>query len=476
MFKTEPMAHQRADFERTSDSDSFAFFWEQGTGKTKISIDTIAHQFRTGRIDTAIVVAPNAVHRNWLSDELPLHLPEDVAAKTHAFSYLTSRAGTKMQKNEVEYALRFKGLALMTISYDAFMTEAGKKTVKDFIRRRGSIHMVLDEAHNIKTPGAKRTMSLIAAGRYATTKRILTGTPVANSPFDVYSQIRFLDQDFWKAHGIPTFQVFQHTFGIFAKNANGQDFPVGYRNLEVLKEWIRPISSRVLKEDVLDLPPKTYSRRYYELTPAQIKLYLQLKNEFIAELSNGDILDAQLAIVRLLRMQQVTCGYLPTEDGEEPVYMIDKKNPRIGLLLETLENYNHPVIIWARFRMDVDQICEALGNKCVRFDGKVSGDDRELARKRFKAGDVQYFVANPAVGGTGLTLTEAKSMVYYNNSFKLIDRLQSEDRFHRIGQTDPVSIIDLMAARTVDEHIASSLIKKRNVASEVTGDEIQSWL
>lgn len=476
MFKTKPMDHQETDYKRSKDMDAFALFWEQGTGKSKLSIDTFAHHYREGIIDGVLIVAPNSVHRNWLSDEIPKHLADDVAERTFSMSYLSGKAQTQWQQQTILRCLGHDGLALMTMSYDAFITPAGKKMVKKMLKLR-KLHMVLDESHHIKAPKAKRSISIMAAGRYPVTKRILTGTPVANSPFDVYSQIKFLDEFFWKRKGVDTFQIFKHIFGVYAHNPKTHsDFIVDYKQLDLLKEWIAPISSRVLKEDVLDLPPKTYTRRTFEMSPKQRKLYSQLKNEFIAILDSGEEISVPLKIVRMMRLQQVTCGYLPSEDEDNPIHYIDKQNTRLAVVKETIEELHHPVIIWARFRLDIDQICEFLGKRCVRFDGKVDSDGREVAKKRFRNGDVQFFVANPAVGGTGLTLVNAKTMIYYNNSFKLTERLQSEDRFHRIGQNDPVSIVDIMAEDTIDYYIVRALRKKLEIASLVTGDGVREWL
>jgi len=171
----------------------------------------------------------------------------------------------------------------------------------------------------------------------------------------------------------------------------------------------------------------------------------------------------------------VTSNYLPSDDGEGMI-AIDKQNPRLACLATTLEEVHNSAIIWARFRKDIDQIIELLGDRAVRYDGETSNDDRAKAISAFQSEQVQFFVGNPAAGGMGLTLTKARTVIYYNNSFRLVDRLQSEDRAHRIGQPHPVEYIDIVAPGTIDTYVVSALRAKVNIASAVTGDRAKEWI
>jgi SNF2 family DNA or RNA helicase len=256
----------------------------------------------------------------------------------------------------------------------------------------------------------------------------------------------------------------------------GYDKLLHYKNTEQLNEILASVSSRVTKESAgLNLPPKLYSKRYYDLSSEQMRLYNELRDEYLATMKDGSVVDGNLAIVRLLRLQQIICGYAQTDD-EEPIKMIGDKNPRMELLGEIVEGLYTPVIIWARFTKDIDQIMELLGDKAVRYDGKVSEDQAAVNKKRFQNGEAQFFVGNPQKGKEGLTLIQAQTVIYYSNSFKLIDRLQSEDRAHRIGQKNLVNYIDLVAPKTVDEHIVKSLRSKFDIAAQITGDELKDWL
>lgn len=477
-FKTKPFDHQLETWEATRDKNSFAIFWDCGCGKSKLIIDTAAWLYLNGKIDAMVVIAPNGVQRNWITDELPAHLPDMVAANTVSHFYESRRAKTQWHTRACKMVLGYKGFSVLAMPYSAVMTDIGSKTLKKFLTKRKCLY-VLDESVAIKTPGAKRTKRILGSARYAEYRRILTGTPITNGAFDVYSPIRFLVKDFWFDNGLGTYLIFKNYFGVFYDGFNGATGKAfrsltAFKNLDELHDMLKPISHRVTKDQVLDLPPKLYSRRYVELTPKQERIYQQLKTEYMVELDEGEV-NASLAIVRLMKFQQILSGYIVNDDKE--IIDIDEKNPRIAMLVELCAEQSHKTIVWAKFTRDIDLIIEAIGkNRCVRYDGKVGPTQRACAIEEFQHGDVQFFVANPAAAGQGLTLHAARSVIYYNNSYKLVDRLQSEDRPHRIGQEHPVYYVDIVAAGTVDERIVSSLRAKRDIAQIITGDKLGEWL
>ncbi len=475
-FKTRPFQHQLDEFERSKDLPIRAIFWEMGTGKSKLTIDTAAHKYRTGQVDAVLVVAPNGVHQNWVLDEIPSHMPEDVRVLAHA--YVSRSAKTRWHRRACEDLLGHDGLAVLAMTYEGFMTAEGRRTAEEFLARR-RVLLVLDEAHRIKSPGAKRTRSLVVFGRRTPYKRILTGTPITNKPFDVYPQLKFLDEDFWRRRDFASYEAFKTHFGVWEQRVNGatgQRFAqvVSFRNLDQLGRIVAEVASRVTKEDVLDLPPKTYQKRYFEISDEQARAYRELRDHYVTLLDSGEEVTAALMVTRLLRLQQITCGYLPSDDCEHMTAF--PENPRLAALLDVLEDLEGKAIVFARFRRDVDQICAALGAEAVRYDGAVDGEGRLEARTGFQRGYVRYCVGNPAVAGVGLTLHAASTVVYYSNSFDLEQRLQSEDRAHRIGQTKNLTIVDLVARGTVDEKIVRVLREKLNLASIVTGDRFREWL
>lgn len=479
----EPFQHQKEHLEKRVTQKSWGLLWEQGTAKTKPIVDTAAILYMEGKINGLLVVAPPGVERNWNTDEIPKHIPPEIALDVRVQVFKTNQKATQAHKRAMNSLFTHDGLSVLLISYNAFMTKEGKKLIWEFLKKRRCLY-VLDEAHNIKTPKAKRTISIIASSKYAAYRRILTGTPVAVGPFDLYTQIKFLDEWFWKNHGIHGSVEFRNFFGRWLTRSEhqklhgydpGYDQLIEYQNLDKLYEWLNEISDRVLKDDVLDLPPKIYSKRYFEMSREQKAAYEQLQEELMLEIGDH-IVTAELPIVALLRYQQIACNYVPVGE-DEPVHMFSKKNPRMTAMEQIRDETHHPGIIWARFRHDIDQIMDLLGPRAVRYDGSLDDDTAERNKLAFQRGDAQWFVGNAQKGGSGLTLTQAKTMVYYSNSFRLLDRLQSEDRAHRGGMDEhPVNYIDIMSDAPIDEHIVTNLRNKKNVAAEILGDAMKDWI
>jgi SNF2 family DNA or RNA helicase len=548
IFKTKPFAHQRKELEINGQDVYRAIFWEQGTGKSKLVIDEAADLYRAGLIRSVLVIAPSGVARNWVTDELPTHLPDDVAARSRMFEYQSAKASTKYHQQAADELLTHEGLAWLVVTYDSAVTEKGKRFLNRFLGLRRPVLYVLDESQAIKSPQAKRTKAIVRSGRFGDFRRVLTGTPIAQGPFDLYKQIEFLDRGFWEERGFSTYTEFKHYFGRWRKAWNptaidpitkktGREYEVleEYVHLDELYEMIQPISSRVTKDEVLDLPPKLYQKVYFDMSPEQARLYRELKEECVAWIRDQSIVEAlkgcpmcngtkeivvegmiypcdhcavdphvgetpvfaTLAMVRLLRLQQIACGFLPT-GVDEPVHVIPGADRRVSIVADACEASAHKVIVWSRFRMGVTMILEELqrrGISTVRYDGEVDEEGRAEAKARFNGfratldshGQVigrqdipekdqaKVFVGNPATGATGLTLIVAKTVIYHSNSFKLIDRLQSEDRCHRIGQTDSVLYIDVQGC-DVDEKIVENLREKRGVSYTLLGDLAKEWI
>ncbi len=480
-YKTKPFDHQREVFEFSRDLESYGLFWEMGCGKSKLIIDTAAYLYEKGEIDALFIVAPGGVHQNWIHNEIPLHMPERVLNRCDMHAYLSAKASTQHHQRKCQRILHHKGLAIMTMAYSGFTTTAGALWAKKFLAKRNVLY-VIDEGHHIKEPKTKRSRWIVSSAKLAKYRRALTGTPIANGPFDTYAQIRFLDPTFWKREGMASFQSFKTQFGIWQQPYESAQYRVllAYRNLHELRDLLGSVSSRITKDEVLDLPPKLYSKWQVDLSPEQKRLYKELKQDFTATLESGYQIEAELPIVRLLRFRQLLCGYLPTDQGDEPVAVLPGPNPRMEALQAICEDTPHKAIIWACFTKDIDMIVELLAEMdiggVVRYDGQTSDEDRIAAIEAFQNGDARFFVANPQAAGEGLTLHAARTVIYYSVSFKLTERLQSEDRAHRIGQEHPVNYVDIVATGTVDEHILKSLRNKLDIASFITQDKLREWI
>ncbi len=494
MFKTTPYSHQLESYNLSKDKKAFALLMEQGTGKTKVALDKTAYLYGQGLINGLLVFAPNGVHRNWVINEIPAHLPDycNATSAWYASSMTKAEAIAFEKLFEPGHNLR-----VLTMNYEALTSDKGRKAAERFLRTF-KVHVVADESHKIKNPGAQRTKHILKLRKLAAYATISTGTPVTQSPLDTFTQFMFLDE-----HILPTtsYYVFkaryavllddsspvlrhikQRTSGrgnpqIVATDREGRPL---YKNLDELQRLIQPYSFRCLKADCLDLPDKVYSRRYFELTPEQKSLYKQIKDDLRIEFGNGQF-EAMSKLTAVLRLQQIASGILPLPDGELPIFETPDKNPRIKALLDIAEECAGKMIVWARFRMDIASIVKALEaaypNSVVEYHGGVDHDSRAKAVKSFQDDpEVRFFVGTQQAGGTGLTLTAASTVVYYSNDFSLENRLQSEDRAHRIGQKNTVTYYDLEAVNTVDRRIVNALRMKKDVASAITNDPLTDWI
>ena len=488
-WKCTPRKHQLAHYLRERDLTNRALWWDQGTGKTAEVLAMAAHNYRTGKINAMLVLAPPGVESNWINDEIPKHWPDDLGMQSFCWSSRRSTTKRYMQA----YAdfleprvgignLRPWSMKILCMSYPAMMTDRGAKAARKFLDDH-DVFYVIDESTFIKTPDTQTTKRVVASAKYAKVRRALNGTPVEDSPLALYTQVKWVDNNIWLSRGISTYGQFKVMFGIWEQRmgANGKMFPhcAEYQNLDLLNTILLEAGERILKDDVLDLPPKSYSKIYFDLTPKQRKIYTDLKILMSTTLDSGDVIDAELAIVRMVRFQQIASGYFPRDEDTMILAPIDTKNPRIAALSQVLDQTFKGCIIWAKYNADIDAIVALLekrGESFVVYDGRTSPEDREIAKRRFQDGEVQYFVSKPRAAGRGLTLTKAKTVIYYNNGFSAEDRKQSEDRAHRIGQEDPVLYIDIIARDTIDEHILAVLRRKKKTSATVTGDQLQSWI
>jgi SNF2 family DNA or RNA helicase len=273
---------------------------------------------------------------------------------------------------------------------------------------------------------------------------------------------------------------FQYRYSIMKKRTVGShsfNLVVGYRNLEDLSGLLKTFSSRITKDECLDLPEKVYTQRNVTLTPEQKRIYSDIKEFALAQINDTEFMTTPNIMTQLLRMQQVLSGHTKSDYGE----LIEIEDNRLPELLSCLEEADGKSIIWSRFRYDVQRITKELNKvyglgSAVDYYGDTTDEDRVTAVERFQNGDAKFFVGNPQTGGYGLTLTSAQNVIYFSNSFDLAVRMQSEDRAHRIGQRNTVTYIDLISEGTIDEKIVKALRGKMDIASQVMGENFKEWV
>jgi SNF2 family DNA or RNA helicase len=472
-FKTKPYGHQLTALKKSSDKKVYALFMEMGTGKTKVAIDNLAMLYDKGKINGVLIIAPKGVYKTWYSQEFPIHMP------THVHYKMVLWQATINQKQKKRLDILFKTgveLHVLIMNVEAFSTTKGVEFARKFLSCHETF-MVVDESTTIKNPGAKRTKNIINLSIHAKYRRILTGSPVTKSPLDLYKQCEFLDPYLLNHSSYYTFRSRYATMRNANFNGRSVQLVVGYKNLEELSEKLKPFSYRVLKDDCLDLPPKTYMKRIITLTPEQQKVYRQMKQMALAEM-NGKVITTMNALTQLMRLHQITCGHFKADDDSiQPI-----KNNRLSELLEVLEELEGKAVIWAHYQFDVQTIVKAIEEKygeksVVTYYGLTPNEIRQTNLERFQTKDeTRFLVGTPQTGGYGITLTAASTMIYYSNGYDLEKRTQSEARIDRIGQKFPMTYIDILAEDTVDERIVKALRKKINIATQVMGEELKDWI
>lgn len=503
-FVTQPYNHQREWWATIKDMPYFALEWEMGLGKSKTILDVCQWAYAKGEIDALLVVTLKGVHRKWIEKELPEHFPK---GKWH---------GAFWNPNVVENGMWFGADArsrkslldsdrfvVASINFESVHRAKGLKFCERFLRSRKAA-IVIDESQHIKSPDAAVTKAMLKLGKMAKRRWITTGTMSTGSTLDAWSQYTFLDPKivnntpYWsfKAEFAVLEQVGNKTFETWKKDPRtGKsvkvEMPVmtvtGFKNEDKLRAMLDPYRSRLLKADCLDLPEKIYRMRSFEMSDNMRRAYMQMSKEFLVELEGGRTMTASMAMVKLVRLQQIACGFVVPDDHDPtsedvPGIALDDKNPRIEAFMQEVEKIRGMGIIWSYKRYSLREIAKALreaygASSVVEYHGGIGDEEKARNLRTFQEERCRWFVGNPMSGGTGIDLVQAQDMVYYDNSFNLALRLQSEDRFHRIGQKGTsCTITDLECLGTVDRPQLRALKDKRDVAAAVSGDILKSWL
>ncbi|TXG97767.1 MAG: DEAD/DEAH box helicase [Nevskiaceae bacterium] len=485
-FKTEPMRTQRAALERAFGRPAFAFFKDMGTGKSKTFIDLASASRMHPLVDAALMVCPVALRKNWLR-ELAIHCPLPYDA------YILNSAKPKEFDAWLDKKHDFKWL-IVGVESLGISAKPYEMMLKFLDRMNKRVIMGIDESSKIKNHASIRSQRCHFAARHAAIRIPMTGTPIAKSVMDLYSQFEFMDPDIL---GIGDFYAFRNRYAVFGGFENKQ--MIGYQNMDELMEIITPFIYQVRKEEAMpDLPPKVYTRRYVKMSVEQSKHYKSMVKDRRITLTgvNGESIDHTVKNVlgMTLRLQQIAGGFLPVEVidplTQEPrieMQPIGKGNPKVEDLLDWTDEFDGQAIIWCAYRPEIDAVVTALrakfgADQVVECHGGIEESKRDIdINEVFQSGRARWVVGNVSTGGMGLTMTAATAEFYYSNTHNFIDRAQSEDRAHRKGQKNSVLYVDQIAqidmgtaepVDTIDAAIVASNEGKKDL-SEYVKDEIE---
>lgn len=422
---------------------------EMGTGKTYLGMAMACH---LKHIDTVLIVAPLRVAPVWRAQFERHTQRDDLRIVT-----LGDDAGTVTRKRDLveqqrQIAAVAKQRLVVIVNYESLYREP----LGQWMLKQTWGLIILDESHRIKSATGRTSKFCDHLSSRSIYRLLMTGTPMPHSPLDIFAQFRFIVPGLLEDH----FVKFRLRYAIYGGFQGRQ--VTGYQNLDVLQEKIAPHTFRVSK-DVLDLPPNLSVTYSCDLSAGAMRVYLGLKRDLIAEVEAGTVTAAN-ALVKLLRLQQVTGGYIKTDDGQ--TVPVDSVNAKAGLLQDTLEDIaaDEPVVVFCNFKSDlatVHAVAERLGRGCLELSG--SRDDLSA----WQQGKAPILAVQIRSGGVGIDLTRARYSIYYSLTFSLGDYEQSLSRVHRPGQTRPVLQIHLTCKGTVDEQIMTALDARQEVVASV---------
>ena len=475
--KFKPLDHQERFWRLSREMKYYGLFWDMGTGKSKTIIDTIAWLFLRGEIDGAVIISDKGCYMGWHDEEIAKHLPRGIQSRVAYWSsYMPS--ADKVRLKEI-MAAQDDVLDFLCINVEAFSSGQAAGIVEQFIRMHYCL-ICVDEATSIKNHKSERTKQIMRLGKMCDYRRIATGTPITQSPLDLFSMCEFLQSG---VLGFRSFVAFRAHYAVMKLVQMGPRAFMkicGFQRLDELTRRIQPFTSRVLKSECMDIPEKIYEKIYVEQTTEQEKLYQSLKQTALLQLDQG-LLTSTSAITTINKLHQINCGHVKLDDGT----VVDIPCDRVTQLVDLLEKLGEKAVIWCCFQRDVELILAAIEERfadtdlyAVHYYGKTGEAERRLHLEKFKADHkCRWMVGTAATGGKGINGLQCVSRycIYYSNSYDLEDRLQSEDRLHRHGQKWAVTYFDFVCRGTVDAKILDSHKRKEDLSFEVL-DKLRSIL
>lgn len=465
-FKIQPWKHQLDVLERVKDLNQFAILAEMGTGKTGTLINILRYKFNERKkILKTLIITPPITISNW-KVEWEKHSDVDLSK----IVLLKGSEKDRIKKFTAAFEKQENFIAIM--NYESTLM----KDLFNILTLWKPEVLVLDESHKVKSLQSKRTKQIIKLSSIPQYKYLLTGTPILNSPMDLFSQFLILDggetfgKNFWAFRGVYFVDKNAH-MPSHKKFPNWQIKP---GSLEKISKLMSSKSVSIKKADCLDLPPLVNETVRVEMTPEQSRMYAQMKKDFITFM-NGEAVVATLAITKALRLMQISSGFVKTEDGDE---ISIEKTPKMEALKELLSELtvDNKVIIWAVWKENYSQIkkvCEELKIKYVEVHGDVTEKNKQLNVDSFNNDEtVRVFIGHPGSGGIGINLIVASYTIFYSRNFSLEQSLQAEARNYRGGSEihNKITRIDIVTEGTIDELIVEKLQQKIKISEKVLVD------
>lgn len=465
---------QKAALSARGENKGFAYFMEQGLGKTLTTFADLLEMVAERRATRMVVICPNSFKMGWVKDAEKHKLDFDFFIwQAGMHTYLKSWMKRPFTKPPI---LVVNWEAIRAIKY-----KDGKKTkwkaselmelIMEFAAAPTNGAMIaFDESIQAKQFDSAQTMAGIWLVDSFNESRILSGKPTTQGPHDLWGQLRLIKQmqnrNYYAFRG-----AFCKMGGYMGKKV------IAAQNEDILAEMIDPFVFRATKADWTDLPPKSYTIREYTMTPEMAAMYKSMEKDFLLWLANGEAVAIDAAITKYIKLAQIQCGWIYDEDGKVHWLVEDKKNPRLNLLVKTIEEeVSGKVLIPYNHKPVYEQLLRTFGaDKSAWITGGMSPEETEEQKRRFNEDpEVMYMFLQTRASKYGHTLLgiqeipdlACKTMIPYENTYSLDDRSQIEDRPHRHGQNYAMSYIDLVGT-DLDRGCVEALQRKEDVFQAV---------
>lgn len=450
--KLKAFKYQEDAYNAIKDLEYAAIFHEQGLGKTKIAID-LALDWLSKDIDTVLIVTKKILVDNW-EKEFQLH---------------TSIKPAIIGRDKVSnYYVFIRPYQVVITNFESISSE--KEQFILYLKTR-NVAIIIDESTKIKNPKSKLTKDFFELSNLFKKRVIMTGTPVANRPYDIWAQVYFLDSG--KSLGI-SFDDFKKNTDLSNKLASNKkerdNFELAVS--EIYKK-INKFSIRETKNSAeISLPAKKYFNILVNFEKKQYEIYKKIQKElFVYIKKDGNTLldDTSLILKRLLRLVQVTSN---PRLIDESYFIESPKEKKMDELINEIISKNEKCIVWSNFIENIDYFRKKYEKyNAVKIHGKMNIKDRNKSVKKFIDNpDCKILFATPQAAKEGLTLTIANHVIFYDRGFSLDDYLQAQDRIHRISQTKTCYIYNIMIEKSIDIWIDLLLKAKQNAAFLGQGD------
>lgn len=467
----EPRKKQLEALNYAWEKSGYFFSMEMGTGKTKIYVDLSSAMFLGKKINASIIFTKNSACQN-IVKEIYKHCP------LLEYSVLIPEYSTKAKQKRNDEFLKTVGMKFLVVGSESLSVKKGGGKAFDYLWkfvRNNECALVIDEVHMIKNPNSNRTINFMELGGMANYRFAGTGTPVTNNLLDLYAIYQFINEDIL---GTDNFYSFKNRYTIRGGFKNKQI--VGYENVDELMSLVKPWTFQATKADMEDLPPKIYMEPVVvPMTKEQRKIYDDIRKNKVAEIESLD--KKELAVQSVLQaymlLHQICSGFVTylDESGKRKSEWImgPDKNLKFKELLDILEeNPGVQFNIWTKHLKELEAVYQLISKigKTVKVSGLVTGEERNKNIDDFIEGRVKYMIATQETGGTSFTFTNCSNVVYLSNGFKYGDRIQSEDRNHRIGTKNAVTYTDIIMENSIEAKILEILKKKKSLAEYVRNE------